>query len=62
MEAYLTKEEWKAAYRWYRIASRMQDELIHDQLIYGTAFRIINAYGIFNIPPWEIYDGNWSPI
>ena len=61
----MTKLQYKELRRQYRIALRMSEELIRDQLIYGTSFQLKDDCGIFNIPPDEMIlkDGKltWTP-
>lgn len=50
----MTKHQYKEIRRMWRIATRMSEELVVDQVIYGTSFQLQNDCGIFNIPPSEI--------
>lgn len=50
----MNKQTYKETRRRLRIARRMSDELIRDEVIFGQSFQLKNECGIFNIPPNEI--------
>lgn len=54
----MTKTQWKQTHRQYRIARMLAHEQMLDQLIYGSSFQLVNEYGIFNIPPQEVFMKN----
>jgi hypothetical protein len=51
----MTKRVWKEHYRMYRIFRRMAEEQCIDLILYGSAFQLHSDYGIFNIPPQDVY-------
>lgn len=51
----MTKAQWKKFHRQRRIFARLAEEQLTDMIIYGSSCQLVNEYGIFNIPPQEVF-------
>jgi len=58
---WMNRSTYRELHRFERIALRMAQELVIDQMTYGTCFQFCDETGIYNVPPAEVIIRDGQP-